>query len=114
MSVMNVRRRVPPATAFAAAAALALTALTACSVPAAATTTSDGRLKVTASFYPLEFLVRQIGGPHVAVTDLTRPGVEPHDLELSPARSPGSAAQDSRCICTACSPRWTRRSSSPG
>ncbi|WP_329131826.1 metal ABC transporter substrate-binding protein [Streptomyces sp. NBC_01476] len=81
---MNVRRRVPPATAFAAAAALALTALTACSVPAAATTTSDGRLKVTASFYPLEFLVRQIGGPHVAVTDLTRPGVEPHDLELSP------------------------------
>jgi zinc transport system substrate-binding protein len=81
---MNSRRRVTPATAFAAAAALALPGLAACSGVAAADARSDGKLKVTASFYPLEFLVRQIGGSQVDVTDLTKPGVEPHDLELSP------------------------------
>lgn len=76
-----------PATALAVAAALALPALAACSGAARADTAGggrDGRLKVTASFYPLEFLVRRIGGSRVTVTDLTRPGVEPHDLELSP------------------------------
>jgi zinc transport system substrate-binding protein len=42
------------------------------------------RLSVVASFYPLEYAVAQIGGDHVAITGLTKPGAEPHDLELSP------------------------------
>ena len=42
---------------------------------------------MTASFYPLEYLAEQIGGDHVAVTDLTKPGVEPHDLELTPRQT---------------------------
>jgi zinc transport system substrate-binding protein len=46
---------------------------------------SGDRLAVLASFYPLEFLVSAVGGDHVAVTPLTPPGAEPHDLELSPA-----------------------------
>ncbi|MYS23019.1 zinc transport system substrate-binding protein [Streptomyces sp. DvalAA-14] len=84
---MNEWRRVIPATALAAAVALVLPALAACSGDASAAAGSGadrGKVKVTASFYPLEFLVRQIGGARVSVTELTRPGVEPHDLELSP------------------------------
>jgi zinc transport system substrate-binding protein len=36
-----------------------------------------------ASFYPLAFAAEQIGGPAVEVTNLTPPGAEPHDVELS-------------------------------
>jgi len=44
---------------------------------------STGQLTVVASFYPLQFAAEQIGGSHVAVTSLTRPGAEPHDIELT-------------------------------
>jgi zinc transport system substrate-binding protein len=44
----------------------------------------SGRPSVVASFYPLEFVTRQLAGDHVDVLDLTSPGVEPHDLELTP------------------------------
>jgi zinc transport system substrate-binding protein len=44
-----------------------------------------GRLKVIASFYPLAWAARQIA-PGADVVDLTPPGAEPHDLQLS-ARS---------------------------
>lgn len=40
--------------------------------------------EVVASFYPLQYVAERIVGPHAAVTDLTAPGVEPHDIELSP------------------------------
>ena len=43
---------------------------------------SDDEPTVVASFYPLEYLTRQLAGDHVRVLDLTAPGVEPHDLEL--------------------------------
>jgi zinc transport system substrate-binding protein len=39
---------------------------------------------VVASFYPLAFAAREIGGPGAEVHDLTPPGTEPHDLELTP------------------------------
>jgi zinc transport system substrate-binding protein len=38
---------------------------------------------VVAGFYPLAFAAHEIGGDGVSVTNLTPPGVEPHDLELS-------------------------------
>ncbi len=38
---------------------------------------------VVASFYPLAFAAEQIAGPGTDVRNLTPPGVEPHDLELS-------------------------------
>jgi zinc transport system substrate-binding protein len=44
---------------------------------------STGQLTVVASFYPLQYAAEQIGGAHVAVTSLTRPGAEPHDIELT-------------------------------
>ena len=45
---------------------------------------STGQVAVVASFYPLQFATQQIGGVHVAVTSLTKPGAEPHDIELTP------------------------------
>src|SRR5919106_6629925 len=45
---------------------------------------SDERVSVVASFYPLRFVAERLGGACVTVTDLTPPGVEPHDLELTP------------------------------
>jgi zinc transport system substrate-binding protein len=38
---------------------------------------------VVAAFYPLAFAAQQIGGDGIHVHNLTPPGVEPHDLELS-------------------------------
>jgi zinc transport system substrate-binding protein len=45
---------------------------------------TDGRLDVVAAFYPLQFLSERIGADAVAVTQLTKPGAEPHDVELNP------------------------------
>jgi len=42
------------------------------------------RFTVVASFYPLAWAARQLVSDEVKVTDLTPPGSEPHDLELSP------------------------------
>lgn len=42
-----------------------------------------GRVGVVASFYPLAEVAGRVGGPDVEVENLTQPGTEPHDLELS-------------------------------
>jgi zinc transport system substrate-binding protein len=39
---------------------------------------------VVASFYPYAFVAERIAGDHATVTNLTAPGLEPHDLELTP------------------------------
>ncbi len=44
----------------------------------------DGRASVVAGFYPLAEAAQRIGGTCVSVTNLTPPGVDPHDLELTP------------------------------
>ncbi len=41
-------------------------------------------VSVVTGVYPLEWLATQIGGEHVDVMNLTEPGAEPHDLELTP------------------------------
>jgi zinc transport system substrate-binding protein len=45
---------------------------------------SRERLQVTAAFYPLQWASERVGGDHVVVRGLTKPGTEPHDLELTP------------------------------
>ncbi|WP_327131964.1 metal ABC transporter substrate-binding protein [Streptomyces sp. NBC_01343] len=82
---MNVRRLIPTA-ALAGAVALGATALTACSGAGAGSGT-DGKLDVMSSFYPMQFLAEQIGKDHVKVDTLTKPGVEPHDLEITPKQT---------------------------
>jgi len=44
----------------------------------------DEPTKVVAAFYPLAWIAEEVGGDNVEVHNLTPPGVEPHDLELSP------------------------------
>ena len=55
--------------------------LTACASSDAAST---GRTTVVASFYPLAYAAERVGGSLVTVSNLTAPGVEPHDIELTP------------------------------
>jgi zinc transport system substrate-binding protein len=45
---------------------------------------SDDRMDVVAAFYPLAYAAEQTGGDSVSVTNVTPPGTEPHDVELSP------------------------------
>jgi len=44
---------------------------------------ADGSVEVVASFYPVAYAARRVGGPSVRVRDLTPSGVEPHDLEIT-------------------------------
>lgn len=44
----------------------------------------DDALAITTAFYPLTYLVTEIGAGNVFVTDLTPPGGDAHGVELSP------------------------------
>ncbi len=66
--------------ALALASALSLTA---CGDAGGAAGSSD-RVRVSAAFYPYAFLAERIGGDDVEVENLTAPGGEPHELELTP------------------------------
>ena len=50
------------------------------------TSEASGTVKVVAAMYPLEFVATSIGGDLVSVENFTPPGVEPHDLELTPSQ----------------------------
>ncbi len=45
---------------------------------------ASGRKTVVGAFYPVAYAAEQIGGPGYDVVNLTPPGAEPHDLELTP------------------------------
>lgn len=69
------------------AAALATTALAGCAGQGDVATAGGGgggRPEVVTSFYPLQFVTERIAGDAVTVSNLTKPGAEPHDLELTP------------------------------
>jgi zinc transport system substrate-binding protein len=62
-------------------------------------TTAEGsggrtRISIVASFYPLAEAARVVGDGLVEVSNLTPPGVEPHDLELDPEQVVGLAEAD--------------------
>ncbi|WP_446210949.1 metal ABC transporter substrate-binding protein [Micromonospora sp. IBSANI012] len=77
---MNIRSA--PRALAAATALLALGGVAACSSSGAGA--DPQRVDVVAAFYPLQFLAERIGGDAVAVSNLAKPGAEPHDLELNP------------------------------
>lgn len=70
-------------TASVGAIAIAIALVSACGA-SEGRGVSSGTLDVTAAFYPLEYAVAQVGGDHVEVSTLTKPGAEPHDVELTP------------------------------
>ena len=65
-------------------------------------------VQVAAAFYPLAFVSERVAGDHATVTNLTTPGTEPHDLELTikqtagkyTAPAKGQSAQDSTAVAT--------------
>lgn len=81
---------------FGSVAALAVlgVSLSACSsgeqsasaASSASTPTTATACNVVTAFYPIAYATEQVGGDAVAVTTLTQPGVEPHDLELTPSQ----------------------------
>ena len=79
--------RTRPRLSLVALAAASALALTACGSSEDTAPESDGAgpLDVVAAFYPLELMVEQVGGDRVSVSNLAKPGAEPHDLELTPS-----------------------------
>jgi len=71
-----------PRHAVAAALACAL-ALTGCSSGSSGAGTDTDTVDVVAAFYPFQFVAERVGGEHVHVSNLTQPGAEPHELELT-------------------------------
>jgi zinc transport system substrate-binding protein len=63
-----------------------LTVLLSTGLLAACESGSPDRVQVVASFYPLAWAARQVGGAAVEIEDLTPPGVEAHDTNLSAAQ----------------------------
>jgi len=80
----------------------AATVLTATLLLSACGGTADGgdaeqagdRLEVSVGFYPYAFVAERVGGPDVDVVNLTKPGGEPHDLELTPQQVAGLSETD--------------------
>jgi zinc transport system substrate-binding protein len=64
-------------------AALLAVATLACGCGGGSGAEDGGRSQVVAAFYPLAYAAERIGGDTVSVTNLTPPGAEPHDVELS-------------------------------
>jgi ABC-type Zn uptake system ZnuABC Zn-binding protein ZnuA/ABC-type Mn2+/Zn2+ transport system permease subunit len=66
-------------------AASVVLALAACGSNGGARHGTDGRLEVVATTTQVADWTRQVGGSHVAVTQLLKPLVDPHDFEPGPA-----------------------------
>jgi zinc transport system substrate-binding protein len=73
---MSLRRRLVSGLALA----LALPAVAGCGGLSRADTSGTS---VVTSFYPLQYVAQRIAGGHAEVVNLTQPGQEPHDLELT-------------------------------
>jgi zinc transport system substrate-binding protein len=74
----------PQRLALTTVALTALVAVSGCSYGSEAGAGGAGRLQVVASFYPLQWVTAQVAGDQADVGSLTKPGAEPHDLELTP------------------------------
>ena len=61
---------------------------------AAQRNTAAGKLNVVAGCYPFAFRAERICGDHVGLRNLTKPGAEPHDLELTPSQVAAVATAD--------------------
>ena len=67
---------------FMAVASLVL-ALSACGSSSSQVDSNKTQITVAASFYPIEEIVRQVGGTHVNVVELTPSGQGAHDVQLT-------------------------------
>ena len=72
------------AAAAAGAALLSPVVLSGCSAFSNDSGSSAAGVEVAAAFYPLQYVADRVAGSHATVENLTAPGGEPHDLELTP------------------------------
>ncbi len=82
MVFMSKTRRAVSLTAAAVSVLLAA----ACGAPSGTgpAASQPGQLDIVAAFYPFQFVAERVAGPYATVSNLTQPGAEPHDLELTP------------------------------
>jgi zinc transport system substrate-binding protein len=82
--------------AFSAAISVVMLLLAGCGSPGTASAGGGrpGRLDIVVAFYPFQFLAERLAGPYGAVRNLTQPGAEPHDVELSPRQVAAVADAD--------------------
>lgn len=74
---------------------LVLAGTSACSAFSDGTQASEGGgVQVATGFYPLQFVAERVGGDLVTVDNLTVPGAEPHDLELTVKETAALTAAD--------------------
>jgi len=79
---VRARRRVGTLLAGAVPAGAVLTAaLAGCGASAG---TGSEELSVVTAAYPYQFVAERVAGARASVDNLTAPGVEPHDVELTP------------------------------
>lgn len=74
------RARIP---ALLAGCVAGVMVLGGCSAFSDTTDSGDG-VQIATAFYPLQFVAQRVAGNLADVENLTSPGAEPHDLELSP------------------------------
>ncbi len=75
---------IPRAVRVPSVALAAVLILGACGSDTKPSASSGAPTDVVASFYPLQYVTERVGGDRVKVTNLTPPGAEPHDVELTP------------------------------
>ncbi|ROR91452.1 metal ABC transporter substrate-binding protein [Nocardioides aurantiacus] len=79
-------RSIPTALTGTLLAASALSGCAAFSDDGAGASGGDG-LQVVAAFYPLQYVAQRVAGDRAEVDNLTKPGGEPHDLEIPPSET---------------------------
>ena len=80
--------------AVAAGSLLLLTAACGTTSGTSAASSEPGRMDIVVAFYPFQFVAERLAGPYGAVQNLTEPGAEPHDVELTPRQVAAIAGAD--------------------
>ena len=71
-----------------------LVALTGCAAFSDEAPGSADGVQVATAFYPLQYVAQRVAGDLAGVENLTQPGKEPHDLELTVAETAAVADAD--------------------
>ena len=94
MKSSNARRRqLAPMPALLVGCLAGVTALSGCAAFSDDSASGDG-VHVATAFYPLQFVTDRVAGDLATVVNLTQPGAEPHDLELTIAQTADVAEAD--------------------
>lgn len=80
--------------AAALGAALLSSVVSGCAAFSDDSASSEDGIQVAAAFYPLQYVASRVAGEHAEVSNLTAPGGEPHDLELTPQETADVASAD--------------------